>query len=260
MHSVTNCYINKILILHQINPKSLKMKLYLQIVIILVYHSVFGTCKKLPKTFYGLKAKYIESWDHKDTYSQKEVKFEKYRGKVVLIVNTASECVYTDENYKQLVKTYNTLNKLRLDSWEIDTPAITEPEDSYFTILGFPCDQFGDHLESAVEEAIDIFTRYKYGVLFPMFQKVKCIADDWEDAHPVWKFIAKKAKRKPDWNFYKYLIDHTGKVVEVFPYTKSVDSIYDTIVKYVDAARKFDEDLKKQEDAKNAKNDSHDEL
>ena len=217
------------------------------VALLIMYLSSFAIGKKVPKDFYSLKAKYIQSYDHRAViggYAMKVVKFEKYRGKVLLIVNTASECVYADSHYRQLVKTYNTINNLRLDSWEIETPGIEEPDDSYFRILGFPCDQFGNHLEAAVEEAIDIFTRYKYGVLFPMFEKVRCVG---EDAHPVWKFITSKANRKPNWNFYKYLVDHTGTVVRAYPYSTSVDSIYDTIVKYVDAAKKFDMELKEKQ-------------
>ena len=137
---------------------------------------------------------------------------------------------------------WNTFNNLSTNCCDAtgwlpkETPILTEPEDSYFTTFGFPCDQFGDHLESAVEEMIDIYTRYRYGVLFPMFEKVKCVG---KDAHPVWKFITKEAKMEPDWNFYKYLIDHTGKVVHAYTSLTPVETILDTITKYVNVAKQF---------------------
>ena len=230
-----------------------------------------GRCQNSTKTtnddgFYALKARLIESHDHKDTISRKQVKFEKYRGKVVLIVNVASECMFSHSHYQELVKMYNTINKLPLDccdetGWKPDeTPILTEPEDSYFTILGFPCDQFGDHLESAVEEMIDIYTRYRYGVLFPMFEKVECKG---ENAHPVWKFITNETKVKPEWNFYKYLIDHTGKVVGAYNSPTSIDSLYGTILKYVNAAKEFQNKIQSEfleSKQKEQKIEAHEEL
>ena len=59
-----------------------------------------------------------------------------------------------------------------------------------------------------------------------------------ENAHPLWRYLAKESGVEPLWNFYKYLIDHTGKFVKVWDVERSVDEAYDTIAKYVKKAKK----------------------
>ncbi|WP_163100926.1 glutathione peroxidase [Peribacillus alkalitolerans] len=131
------------------------------------------------------------------------VTMENYKGKVLLIVNTASKCGFTNQ-YDELQKIYE---KYR---------------DQGFEILGFPCNQFmgqepGDELD------IQSFCRLNYGVTFPMFAKIDV---NGEDAHPLFKYLADEApgllgSKSIKWNFTKFLINREGKPVSRFaPKTK----------------------------------------
>nr|AOW71506.1 gluthatione peroxidase [Anemonia viridis] len=122
---------------------------------------------------------------------------EHFRDKVVLIVNVASECGYTDLHYKQLV--------------DLQTRFPTE----HFVILGFPCNQFGNQ-EPKRNKAILRFVGQNYQVNFPMFSKIKVIG---EQAHPLYKFLERETYRSPTWNFNKYLIDREGNVVKYWDHT-----------------------------------------
>ncbi|WP_108671197.1 glutathione peroxidase [Peribacillus acanthi] len=131
------------------------------------------------------------------------VSMEDYKGKVLLIVNTASKCGFTNQ-YDELQKLYE---KYRNQGFEI---------------LGFPCNQFmgqepGDELD------IQSFCRLNYGVTFPMFSKIDV---NGEDAHPLFKYLADEApgllgSKSIKWNFTKFLVDRKGKPVSRFaPKTK----------------------------------------
>ena len=118
-----------------------------------------------------------------------------YRGKVVLVVNTASKCGFTPqyEGLEHLQKTYGPRG---------------------FTVLGFPCNQFGNQ-EPGDAVAIGSFCQLTYDVSFPMFAKIDVNGDG---AHPVYTFL-KTAKpgllgfEGIKWNFTKFLIDKAGAVV-----------------------------------------------
>lgn len=120
---------------------------------------------------------------------------EEYRGRVLLIVNVASRCMFTSQ-YTGLEALYR---KFR---------------DRGFFILGFPCDQFG-HQEPGAEAEIKQFCSLRYEVSFPMFAKVNV---NGNDAHPLYQFL-KSAKRGflgsswIKWNFTKFLVDRNGNVV-----------------------------------------------
>lgn len=126
----------------------------------------------------------------------KEVKLEKYKGKVVIIVNLASECGLTDTNYKQLnelYEKYSTTKNLR--------------------ILAFPCNQFGGQEPGTLEDIL-IFTKNR-GVKFDLFEKVEV---NGEDAHPLFKYL-KQAQGGTmgdfiKWNFSKFIVDKNGVPVE----------------------------------------------
>jgi len=126
----------------------------------------------------------------------KPVKLDRYKGKVLLIVNTASKCGFTPQ-YKGLEALYRKLHGKGLE------------------ILGFPCNQFGAQ-EPGSEDEIASFCEVNYGVTFPLFAKI-----DVNGAHaaPLYKFL-KKAKpgllgsEAIKWNFTKFLVDGTGNVVE----------------------------------------------
>ena len=177
----------------------------------------------------------IESKDLNQLYTftakniyHEEVSLDAFKGKVIIIVNVASICGYTDIGYKELQQIYKELG-----------------HDDHFTVLGFPCNQFGKQ-EPDPEETIEKFVKHYYNVEFPMFSKVDVIG---ENAHPIWKYLAKETGIEPKWNFFKYLIDHTGKIVDVFPSKTSLwkhdpEGIYQKIKKMVKEAKKFSKETK----------------
>lgn len=131
---------------------------------------------------------------------------ERYRGKVLLIVNVASKCGFTPQ--------YAGLEALYL-----------RYRPSGFAVLGFPCNQFG-HQEPGDAEAIGSLCRLTYGVSFPVFGK---IAVNGADAHPLFKHL-KAAQpgllgtQAIKWNFTKFLVDRSGTVAARFaPSTKPHD-------------------------------------
>jgi glutathione peroxidase len=129
----------------------------------------------------------------------KEIDFAKFKGKKVLVVNTASECGYTPQ-YADLQKLY--------DQYK-----------GKLVIIGFPANNFGGQ-EPGSNQEIDAFCKKNYGVSFPMAAKVSVKGDD---AAPLFKYLTEEAKKlgTPDpvvkWNFTKFLIDEKGKLVKVFP-------------------------------------------
>ncbi|CAN9500829.1 unnamed protein product [Ophioblennius macclurei] len=124
----------------------------------------------------------------------KLVSLEKYRGSISLVVNVASECGYTDEHYREL-------QQLQRDFG----PA-------HFNVLAFPCNQFGNQ-EPGSDRDIDNFARRHYGASFPIFSKIAVVGNG---ANNVYKFLAESSGSEPDWNFWKYLIDEDGQVVDAF--------------------------------------------
>ena len=124
-----------------------------------------------------------------------------YKGKVVLVVNTASECGFTPQ--------YGGLEKL----WK-------DYKAKNFVVLGFPSNDFGGQ-EPGTEAEIKKFCSAKFGVTFPMFAKVKTKGEGQSD---VYKFVATK-HGEPKWNFHKYLIGKDGKVLEAFPSRVTPESI-----------------------------------
>ena len=167
------------------------------------------------------------SFSAKDIHGE-EVSLDAFKGKVILIVNVASKCGFTDIGYKELQQIYKDLGY-----------------DDHFTVLGFPCNQFGKQ-EPDPEETIEKFVKQDYNVEFPMFSKVDVKGNN---AHPIWKYLVLKTGNEPKWNFFKYLIDHTGKIVDVFPSKTSLwkhdpEGIYNRIKKMVKDAKKFAKETK----------------
>jgi len=113
-----------------------------------------------------------------------------FRGKVVLVVNVASECGYTPQ--------YAGLQKLH-----------AELKDRGFAVLGFPSNDFGGQ-EPGTPEQIRQFCTTKYQVDFPLFEKVQTKAGDGQS--PVYEWLGKQAGKLPNWNFCKYLVGKDGKV------------------------------------------------
>jgi glutathione peroxidase len=123
-----------------------------------------------------------------------------YKDKVVLVVNTASECGFTPQ--------YAGLEKL----WQ-------EYGERGLVVLGFPSNDFGQQEPGTAEEIRD-FCDLKFQVTFPMFAKVKTKGDGQS---PVFGFLTAKHP-KPRWNFYKYLIGRDGQVHDYFVSITSPDS------------------------------------
>ena len=149
-----------------------------------------------------------------------EVNFSDYKGKVLLVVNTASKCGFTPQ-YDGLEALYE------------------KYKDQGLVIVGFPCDQFG-HQEPGTAEEIEEFCRLNYGVTFPLMDKIEVNGDN---AHPIYKWLYSEkpfagfgegetaqrmgqmlARMDPDyfsnpdikWNFTKFLVDRKGNVVDRF--------------------------------------------
>ncbi len=129
-----------------------------------------------------------------------------YKGQVILIVNTASFCGFTKqyEGLEQLYETYKNRG---------------------FVVLGFPSNDFGKQ-EPGSNKEIAEFCKNTYDVKFPMFVKSSVSG---QNPNPVFKYLIEKSHTTPKWNFYKYLIDRNGNVVDSFssmtsPQSKSLKS------------------------------------
>jgi glutathione peroxidase len=143
----------------------------------------------------------------------KTVKLDRYKGKVMLIVNTASECGYTPQ-YKGLEALHKRL------------------ADKGLAVLGFPCNQFGAQ-EPGTEEEIESFCEVNYGVTFPMFAKIDV---NGGDAAPLYRYLKKEkpgllGSEAIKWNFTKFLIDRSGRVVERYAPNTEPDAIAGDIEK-----------------------------
>ncbi len=116
-----------------------------------------------------------------------------YQGKVILVVNTASFCGFTSQ-YEGLEKLY------------------AKYKDRGFVVLGFPSNDFGQQEPGSNKEIAD-FCKNTYDVKFPMFAKSSVSGST---PNPLFKMLIAKTGTTPKWNFYKYLIDRNGNVVEAF--------------------------------------------
>jgi len=144
-----------------------------------------------------LKTKSILDFKMKDIDGN-DIKLKKYKGNVLLVVNTASKCGYTPQ-YEGLEAIYE---KYKSEG---------------FSVLGFPANNFGGQ-EPGTEAEIKEFCTLKYKVSFPMFAKISVKGDDQD---PLYKFLTSK-ETNPNfagditWNFNKFLIDKKGNVVARF--------------------------------------------
>jgi glutathione peroxidase len=126
----------------------------------------------------------------------KEQKLDKYKDRVLLIVNTASKCGFTPQ-YKGLEAVYKKMHDRGLE------------------VLGFPCNQFGAQ-EPGDEQQIESFCEINYGVTFPLFAKIDVNGDN---TAPLYKYLKSEkpgllGSEAIKWNFTKFLVDRSGKVVE----------------------------------------------
>ncbi|KHT59775.1 glutathione peroxidase [Alteromonas macleodii] len=142
---------------------------------------------------------------------------EQYKGKVLLIVNTASKCGFTPQ-YEGLESLYNKYN------------------DKGFEILGFPCDQFG-HQEPGSDEDIAQFCSLNFGVSFPLFKKTNV---NGPDANPLFEELKNEAPgllgtKRIKWNFTKFLVNAQGKVLKRYAPTVKPEAIEKDIAKLLSA-------------------------
>jgi glutathione peroxidase len=137
------------------------------------------TQKKKMAKIYEFKAKALDG---------KDIDFSKYKGHVILIVNTASKCGYTPQ-YAGLEGLYKKFSAKGLE------------------VLGFPCNQFGAQ-EPGSNEEIGSFCRKNYGVDFQIFDKVDV---NGPHQHPIYKYLTNGDDIK--WNFTKFLINKDGEIV-----------------------------------------------
>ena len=135
-------------------------------------------------SFFDLKTKTLRGADQS---------FADYKGKVALVVNVASECGFTPQ--------YEGLERLH-----------EAYKDRGLVVLGFPCNQFGAQ-EPGGAEQIEQFCAVKFGVKFPLFEKV---AVKGAQQSPVYTFLTKE-HGEPKWNFHKYLVGKDGRVIAAFP-------------------------------------------
>lgn len=142
-----------------------------------------------------------------------EVKLEDYKGKVLLVVNTASACGFTPQyaGLEELYKKY---------------------KDDGLEILAFPCNQFGAQ-EKGSDEDIKSFCDLQFNISFPLFSKVDVNGDD---AHPLYKYLTNEQKgflgsKKIKWNFTKFLIDKDGNPIDRYAPTTKPEAMEEDIKK-----------------------------
>lgn len=136
----------------------------------------------------------------------KEISLSNYQGKVLLIVNTASECGFTPQ-YEELEKLYQMF------------------KNKGFEVLAFPSNDFGGQ-EPLNGKELQHFCSLNYHTTFPVFNKIHVKGPQ---IHPLYKFLSNKQENgvvdvSPKWNFHKYLIDKNGKVVDYYLSTTSPTS------------------------------------
>ncbi len=146
------------------------------------------------------------------TLQGKTISMEEYKGKVVIIVNTASKCGFTPQ-YGGLEKLYE------------------KYKDQGLVILGFPCNQFGKQ-EPGGKESIEETCQINYGVTFQMFDKIDV---NGPDAHPLYVYLRKQKSNllwnKVKWNFEKFVVDREGNVVKRYTSLKKPEDMESDIVK-----------------------------
>jgi glutathione peroxidase len=130
-----------------------------------------------------------------------------FKDKVLLIVNTASQCGFTPQ--------YQGLQSIH-----------SKYENQGFAVLGFPCNQFGQQEPGSASE-IQSFCETRFGVTFPLFEKVDV---NGSNAHPLFKYLTKAAPgifgtEGIKWNFTKFLVDRSGKVIKRYPSTTKPEDI-----------------------------------
>jgi len=141
-----------------------------------------------------------------------EINLAKFKGKKILIVNTASQCGYTPQY--------------------ADLEALHKKYGSKVEVIGFPANNFGQQ-EPGTNNDIKEFCQKNYGVSFPVAEKISVKG---ADIHPLFQYLVAEAKKigvedPIKWNFSKFLIDENGKLVAVFP--SKVNTMSEEILKFL---------------------------
>ncbi|WP_347840528.1 glutathione peroxidase [uncultured Draconibacterium sp.] len=159
----------------------------------------------MENSFYQFKANSLQG---------KEITMDAYKGKTILVVNTASKCGLTPqfEGLEELYQKY---------------------KEKGLVILGFPCNQFANQ-EPGDEKSISKGCVLNYGVSFPMFSKIDV---NGENAHPIYKYLKTELKgtfgSRIKWNFTKFLIDNDGNPVKRFSPTTKPEKIEKYLAKNI---------------------------
>jgi glutathione peroxidase len=150
----------------------------------------------------------------KDSFGN-EISLSEYKGKVLLIVNTASKCGFTPQ-YEGLQKLYDKYGNEK------------------FEILAFPCNQFGNQEPGDANE-IKNFCSLTYNVSFPLFQKIDV---NGKDADPLFEYLKESKSgflsKNIKWNFTKFLIDSEGNVIDRFSPSTAPEKLDDKIKELVE--------------------------
>ena len=159
----------------------------------------------MPQTVYDFKLKNLDGSD---------LDLAQYRGKKILLVNTASACGFTPQ-YKQLEE-------------------LSQQFKEKLVVIGLPCNDFGGQ-EPGTHEEIGEFCEINFGVTFPLTEKVNILGNN---PHPLYNFLMKKelnGYRDSDvkWNFQKYLIDENGNLIKIF--SPALDPLSEDILKLIEA-------------------------
>lgn len=150
------------------------------------------------------------------TIDKEEITLERFKGKILLIVNVASCCGFT----KQYAGLENLYQRYR---------------DKGLEILGFPCNQFGGQ-EPGDEEKIKQFCDLNYHITFPLFAKIEV---NGRNAHPLYVFLKENGKgilgtEKIKWNFTKFLVNKKGEVVHRFAPVTTPEELESAILKILE--------------------------
>ena len=166
------------------------MKLFLSIILMTAITTINA------QSIHGFSVKGIDG---------KDIKMSSFKGKKILVVNTASKCGYTPQ-YEALEKVY-------------------EQYKDKLVIIGFPCNQFGGQ-EPGSNEEIVAFCKKNYGVTFPLADKIDVKG---ENTAAIYQWLTQKSKNGVvdatiSWNFNKFLLDENGKMIAYYPSNVKPDS------------------------------------
>ncbi|MCK9608706.1 MAG: glutathione peroxidase [Methylomonas sp.] len=143
------------------------------------------------------------------------ISLESFQGQLLLIVNTASRCGFTPQ-YQGLESLHQAF------------------KDQGFTVLGFPCNQFGQQ-EPGTSAEISDFCATNFGVSFPLFEKIDV---NGQHAHPLFQYLKTAAPgvlgtKAIKWNFTKFLVGRDGKAIKRYPSMTTPESIRKDIQRYL---------------------------